>query len=53
MAQYQRRNPEIIEAFPDKDGNMHLIRDGVLADGVYPKADFDKEWAPVPLSRAG
>lgn len=53
MTQYQRRNPEIIEAVPDKDGNMHLIHNGILADGSYPRADFDKEWMPVPLPQQG
>lgn len=49
--QYQRRNQEIIEAFPDSAGNMHIIHKGVLSDGVYPKAEFEREYQPAEPPR--
>jgi hypothetical protein len=47
MAQFQRKNPETMEAILDKDGNAHPISAGVLTGETIPKATFEADWVPL------
>jgi hypothetical protein len=47
MAQFQRKNPEVLEAILDKDGNAHVISAGVLTGEMILKATFEADWVPL------
>lgn len=47
MTQYQRKNPETMDAIPDKEGNGHVVKEGVLTGEVIPKATFEADWVPL------
>jgi len=49
--QYQRKIPETIEVILDKDGNAHLVENNVLTGNIIQRADIEKDWFPVPLSK--